>query len=121
VPLSNSSKASHSIRDLLGKCCLIVLINDIGGPNSSASGKDSGGKENDNATLQSALRAEQFAVSLRKDKKRELLGAKRMRHLNAQIQQENKNSALKEEETKQLAENLRRLSSSGIDRSIAYK
>jgi hypothetical protein len=60
-------------------------------------------------------------VSLRKDKRKALLGVKRLRHLNAQIQQENKEAVLGEEQKKQLAESIGRLSSSGLDRSVAYK
>ena len=49
------------------------------------------------------------------------MGAKRLRNLNARIQLENKTAVLNEEETKQLATTMGRMTSTGLDRSEAYK
>lgn len=86
------------------------------------------GKEN---TEDAPMKSEIFAVSLRREKKKELLGIKRMKNLNAKIKNfygSNVNNEisgsnvkpLNQIEERKIGEVIGRMSSSGLDRSIAY-
>ncbi len=80
------------------------------------------------------MKSELFAVSLRREKKKELISSKRIRNLNANIDRSNYNQRYEEMKgdtytkcvqeniiDKQLVENIGRSSSSGLDRSVAYQ
>lgn len=71
------------------------------------------------------MKSEIFAVSLRREKKKELLGIKRMKNLNAKVKNFYDNSAqnsniVDQFEERKIGEVIGRMSSSGLDRSVAY-
>ncbi len=73
------------------------------------------------------MKSEIFAVSLRREKKKELLGIKRMKNLNAKIKNfydssvpNSSGTHLNQIEERKIGEVIGRMSSSGLDRSVAY-